>query len=159
MITYVKGNLIEMAKEGRFDLILHGCNCQHAMTSGIAKTIADVFPSAQVADFKTWSGDIKKLGDFSVATEPDDNGLNFLIINLYTQYEPGAHAEYAAIRASLKAMKAAFVVGPFAEDGLSNQAIGLPWIGAGIGGLDIEYVKQIIEEELGSYDVTMVEFG
>ncbi len=27
MIRYVDGDLVKMAKEGKFDVIAHGCNC------------------------------------------------------------------------------------------------------------------------------------
>jgi O-acetyl-ADP-ribose deacetylase (regulator of RNase III) len=27
MIRYIDGDLVKMAKEGKFDVIAHGCNC------------------------------------------------------------------------------------------------------------------------------------
>ena len=35
-VCEVEGNLIDLALEGRFDLIAHGCNCHKIMGAGIA---------------------------------------------------------------------------------------------------------------------------
>lgn len=158
MITYVKGDLIAMTKEGRFDIILHGCNCFNSMSGGIAATIAKEFPCAEIADMNTNTGAMNKLGSCTVAKAHDNNDVPFCIYNLYTQFQPGANAEYSALRASLRSLKDRLTWGPHAEDGLICKSIGLPWIGAGIGGLDIKLVMQIVEVELGDYDVTMVEY-
>jgi O-acetyl-ADP-ribose deacetylase (regulator of RNase III) len=41
-----EGDLIKKAKEGEFDLIVHGCNCFCTMGGGIAKGIKREFPEA-----------------------------------------------------------------------------------------------------------------
>ena len=53
----VYGDLIDMALEGHFDVIVHGCNCFCAMGAGIAKQIKETFRSAYNEDLKTneWS--------------------------------------------------------------------------------------------------------
>ena len=38
-MNIVKGCLIELAVEGNFDVIVHGCNCFNTMGAGIAKQI------------------------------------------------------------------------------------------------------------------------
>lgn len=53
----LKGDLIALALEGEFSVIVHGCNCQCAMGKGIAKTIKTRFPEAYQADLKTKKGD------------------------------------------------------------------------------------------------------
>ena len=35
-MNIVKGDLIKSAKEGQFDVIIHGCNCFNTMGAGIA---------------------------------------------------------------------------------------------------------------------------
>ena len=35
----IKGNLITMAKEGKFDVIVHGCNCYHVMGGARSRCI------------------------------------------------------------------------------------------------------------------------
>ena len=49
----IRGNLLALARSGRFDVIVHGCNCRHAMGAGIAKQIKDSFPEAWAADLAT----------------------------------------------------------------------------------------------------------
>lgn len=150
MVKYVKGNLVKMALEGEFDIIMHGCNCFNTMGAGIAKTIREVFPVAYVADCQTRSGDIDKLGTYTEAEM--DCGVT--VVNLYTQYgftgeQP---AEYSALNQALSIWATTHV-----HDG---ERIGLPWIGAGLGGLDINVVKDIVEgiANMYSLDITMVEF-
>jgi O-acetyl-ADP-ribose deacetylase (regulator of RNase III) len=40
----IQGDLIRLAREGGFDLIVHGCNCFGTMGAGIAKGIKAAFP-------------------------------------------------------------------------------------------------------------------
>jgi O-acetyl-ADP-ribose deacetylase (regulator of RNase III) len=42
----IKGDLVKLALEGHFDVIVHGCNCQGVMNSGIARQIRINFPNA-----------------------------------------------------------------------------------------------------------------
>lgn len=146
----VKGDMIEMALNGQFDMIIQGCNCFNTMGAGLAKQIADKLPVAVKADNCTLPGDIEKLGGVTCARYTDEN-TSFLIINAYTQYEPGPCAEYAAIDRALKLVYDSF------HD--QNLRIAVPEIGCGIGGLKIEVVKQIIERRLAGLDVTLVEFA
>lgn len=37
MLKHIKGNLIDLAEEGEFDIIIHGCNCQNTMGSVLRK--------------------------------------------------------------------------------------------------------------------------
>ncbi len=46
----IKGNLITLALEGKAKIIVHGCNCFHAMGSGIAGSLAKKFPEIPAAD-------------------------------------------------------------------------------------------------------------
>ena len=43
MINYVDGDLIKLAKEAKFDVIVHGCNCLSTMGAGIAPQMAAAF--------------------------------------------------------------------------------------------------------------------
>ncbi len=80
----VEGNLIELAKNGTFDVIVHGCNCWHVMGGGIALQIKEYFPAAYHADLATKKGDILKLGDYSRAVIPIEGRL-LVVVNAYTQ--------------------------------------------------------------------------
>ena len=58
----VKGDIIGLAKNGIFNVIIHGANCQNTMGSGVAKQIKEHFPGAYDADLRTTKGDREKLG-------------------------------------------------------------------------------------------------
>ena len=64
----IEGDLIKLAIEGEFDVIIHGCNCFGSMGAGIAKSIKNTFPEAYVADLKTELGSRDKLGSISYVT-------------------------------------------------------------------------------------------
>lgn len=63
----VSGDLLQLAVDGHFDVIIHGCNCQCQMGKGIALAIKRRFPEAYAADCRTAKGDVAKLGTISVA--------------------------------------------------------------------------------------------
>ena len=63
----IQGDLIKKAKDGEFDLIIHGCNCFCTMGAGIAKGIKNNFPQAFQADQMTLKGSKAKLGTCSFA--------------------------------------------------------------------------------------------
>ncbi|MBU8850049.1 MAG: macro domain-containing protein, partial [Desulfobacterales bacterium] len=79
-MNILKGDLIQFALTGRFDVIIHGCNCFCSMGAGIAKMIRDNFPEAYQADLKTGMGDKKKLGTYSMARIERNNNI-FTIVN------------------------------------------------------------------------------
>ena len=63
----IHGDLLQLALDGTFDIIVHGCNCQCQMGKGIALSIKQMFPEAYAADQATPKADPSKLGTFSVA--------------------------------------------------------------------------------------------
>src|SRR5215467_233248 len=81
----IRGDLVKLALAGRFDVIIHGCNCQCTMGAGIAKTIKQVFPEAYEADLATAKGSRAKLGSLSAATI-ERNGCQLTVVNGYTQF-------------------------------------------------------------------------
>ncbi len=146
----VSGNLIELALEGHFDVIIHGCNCQCQMGKGIALHIKKQFPEAWQADCETEKGSREKLGTYSKALIEREE-LKFTVINAYTQFHwrgNGVKADYDAIRSVMKNIKQEF----------SGQSIGYPLIGAGLAGGDWNIISEIISEELQGEDHTLVKF-
>lgn len=83
----IEGNLLDMAEEGEFDIIVHGCNCFHKMGSGIAKQIATRYPHIEDIDFSTQYGSKEKLGNFSYGRVQGINRTSFILVNAYTQYK------------------------------------------------------------------------
>jgi len=147
----VKGDLIFLAKEGEFDLIIHGCNCFCTMGAGIAKLIKNEFPEAYQVDLQTIKGDKSKLGDISWAKSQTKSG-ELIIVNGYTQFNwkgVGQKADYKAIREVFKKVKNEF----------AGLRIGYPAIGSGLAKGNWQVISKIIEEELRNEDHTFVEFS
>ncbi len=146
----IKGDLIQLALEGKFDVIIHGCNCYCEMGAGIAKSIKEHFPEAYDEDCRTRKGSHDKLGNISYVTVTRNNH-SIMIVNGYTQFHysgPRGKADYDAIWSVIRKVKETF----------SGQRIGYPKIGAGLAGGDWEIISKIIEEELDGEDHTLVEF-
>lgn len=161
MLKYKKGDLIKAAINGEVNVIAHQCNCFCNMGKGIAPQIKKNFPEAWKADMKTTKGDQRKLG---LVTHATNNSYKkpIVIYNLYGQYDykkvafkGGRNTEYNALRSSLKLMALNLEL----EEILyrNDVKIGLPKIGAGLGGGDWSIIEKIIEEELSDFDVTIYE--
>lgn len=144
------GDLIAMAIEGRFDVIVHGCNCFCSMGAGIAHAIQAKFPEALAADLLTIKGDRNKLGFFS-STTVTENGNEFIIVNGYTQFHHSGNppfVDYDAVESLFARIKKEF----------TGKRIGYPKIGAGLAGGDWSRIKGIIDRELAGEDHTFVNF-
>jgi O-acetyl-ADP-ribose deacetylase (regulator of RNase III) len=152
MLKHTKGNLIDLAEQGAFDVIVQGCNCYNTMGSGIAREIRQRYPQAYEVDCQTEKGDIMKLGNWTAY----DTGA-FKIINAYTQYNMSQGTdvfEYTAFELILQKLCHSY----------GDKRIGLPYIGMGLAGGDkevileqIEYFAQKVSAKGGT--VTLVEFG
>lgn len=145
-MKYIDGDIIKLANQGLFDVIGHGCNCFCTMGAGLAKSIRLEFPEVDMVDKSTRRGDKKKLGTF---THVDYGDL--IVLNLYTQYSFGGFTpdvDYSAVRQCMAGIKKKY----------SGKRIGLPMIGAGLAGGDWNRISEIIEDELGDEDVTIVRY-
>ena len=158
MLKHTKGNLLDLAVQGEFNIIMQGCNCFNAMGSGIAREIRERFPEAAAVDAMTKSGDKTKLGSITVSGVPNDFG-GFVIVNAYTQYSTSKAGEdvfeYDAFQKILDA---------FVKDAGPGMNIGLPYIGMGLAGGDKERIMGMIENfaqkvSAKGGSVTLVEFA
>ena len=148
-IQEIEGNLIDLAFEGNFDLIGHGANCQKTMGAGIAKEIAERIPQAYEVDKRDKRFSIMKLGCFTTSCFIVEGVKEYCeILNLYTQYNPGANIDYEALTLCLRKVNMMY----------KNCHIGLPYIGAGIAGGNWEKILTIIKEELKDMKVTIVKY-
>lgn len=154
----IKDDLIELAKEGEFEIIAHGCNCLNTMGAGIAATIKDTWPQVFDADRAVPAG-YNKLGTLTYAeiSDPSDPNNCFWVANLYTQAKPGGGSfDYEALRLCLR--KLAVLAKKYAQVYGKTPRIGLPHIGAGIARGDWNIIKQIIKQELIENYVTLVSY-
>lgn len=159
-----QGDLLELAEQGQFDIVVHGCNCFHKMRSGIAKQIASKFPSAEEADFATCKGDRSKLGNFSFAFVGGKNGHKFYIVNAYTQYRWSGYEdvfEYEAFETFLNRL-CVFVAKSYEVKG-SKVNVGLPMIGCGYARGDktriIPMIGKFSDDVAKWGKVTLVSYG
>lgn len=146
----ITGDLLALALQGQFDVIVHGCNCFCTMGAGIAKSVKKQFPEAYAADQETQPADEAKLGSYSQASIVRGD-TRFVIVNAYTQYDwrgYGVKADYAAIRTVFASLRQEF----------SGLRIAYPLIGAGLARGDWDQIAAIIEEELAGMDHTLVRF-
>jgi O-acetyl-ADP-ribose deacetylase (regulator of RNase III) len=140
-----------LARDGEFDLIVHGCNCFCTMGAGIAKGIKAAFPAAYESDLATTRGDNSKLGTCTSASI-DRDSTPLIVVNAYTQFDyrgSGPKVDYNAIRSCFRWIKRH-------HDG---KRIGFPKIGAGLAGGNWSKIATIIDEELAGEDATLVEFA
>ena len=150
-MEYLQGNLINYAKEGKFDVIVHGCNCFNTMNSGIAKAIKEAYPGAWTIDQETQKGDRNKLGTYSLVHYMP------IVVNAYTQYDYGRDGKdrfkYDAFTLILQKLKFQF----------PSKHFGFPYIGCGLaGGNETRIVEMIknFDRELSAHGgkVTLVKF-
>ena len=147
----VKGDLLS-ATEG---IIVHGCNCQGVMGSGVALAIKNKYPDAYY-DYINY---------VSVETDTSTRGRNLLgeiqytkvtdkltIANAFTQQFYGKdglkYASYSAVEDIMYRLK---------DFTSLDTPIHMPKIGCGLGGLDWDEVSQYIQYYLGNHDVTVYE--
>ena len=158
MLKHTKGNLLDLAEAGEFDVIVQGCNCFNTMGGGIAREIRERFPAAAEVDAETEKGDYTKLGNWTKSrTVPDKNGHWFTIINAYTQYNMSQGTdvfEYVAFELILQKLIHTH----------GDKRIGFPYIGMGLAGGNAGIILDMIAEFAYSVaskggSVTLVEFG
>lgn len=158
MLKRIKGNLIDLAEQGEFDVIVHGCNCLNTMGSGIAAEIRTRYPGAYDADTlatQQWQNPIAKLGNFSTYSTVG-KGNPFVIVNAYTQvnFAPRGvdHFEYESFYLILRKLQA-----------LGPVKFGFPYIGMGLAGGDETRIIQMLSDFADRVtatggSVTLVEF-
>ena len=154
-LKHTKGNLLDLAEAGEFDIVVQGCNCFNTMGGGIAREIRERYSEAAIADDRTEKGDYTKLGNWTECEVGDDN--QFTIINAYTQYNMSTGEdvfEYTAFELILQKLCHAY----------GDKRIGLPYIGMGLAGGDPLWIMPMIEEfayrvSAKGGTVTLVEFG
>lgn len=153
IVKIIKGDLIKMFKNGYFHAIGHGCNCKNLMNAGgIAAQISSQIPEAYAADtefYKRLSGSgngvTPGMGGH-ISTAKVEEGY---VINMYTQVQPGRNANYQLLQSACEKLNSYC-------KGRSITRVGLPLVGAGIGGLDVLAAATIISMATPDVDVTLV---
>ena len=158
MLIHKTGDLLALAEQGEFDIIVQGCNCYNTMGSGIAKQIREKYPQAWVADCNNHcihENVIEKLGNYSYAMAE-----NFMIVNAYTQVTFNSATEPFSDRFEYDSF--AVILRKLAEKH-GTRRFGFPNIGQGLGGGDPIRINALLEcfsEQVNSTGgtVTIVSF-
>jgi O-acetyl-ADP-ribose deacetylase (regulator of RNase III) len=140
-IEFVTGDIF--ANRFGAQAIAHGCNCEGSMGAGVAKGVKERYPQL----FEEYRRRCKavprefNLGDAFLWKTNDQPW----VFNLATQERFWhARASYEAIDLALSNMR-------LQADEERIQAIGLPRIGAGYGGLSWKKVRAIVERVFGGW--------
>jgi len=151
MLKHNKGNLLDLAEAGEFDVVVHGCNCFNTMGGGIARQIRERYRVAARVDAETRRGDYNKLGNWTESHAGDyfDNMTfkvsnnrppekRFIILNCYTQYNMSTGEdvfEYTAFQLILEKLLHNY----------GYKRLGMPYIGMGLAGGDFARIIPMIE--------------
>lgn len=128
--------------------IAHGCNTGGIMGAGIAKQIRERFPAA----FEQYKKRCRA-GQFSLGDVDHWHGRVgeriYDVFSLGTQVTTGRDARLVAIEDSMRRMVAI-------AERLKIDAIGMPKIGCGLGGLAWAHVAQIVHEITGETKIKIL---
>jgi O-acetyl-ADP-ribose deacetylase (regulator of RNase III) len=141
--TFVKGDLFNTAGLRAY---AHGCNCAGAMDSGVAVAFKKRWPR-MFEEYHMRCADKRfHLGDVFVWNEGDE-----VVYNLAIQEHWKERSKLAALAKALRKMVQL-------ADHAGVERVGLPRIGAGLGGLDWHRVKSVLEEVGAETAVTLIVF-
>lgn len=165
MVFEITGNLIDLTKEGLFNVIGHGCNCFCTMKLGIAAQMATTFRCDKFPwESGRFNGSILKLGlidaipfilsndNLTKVHTTADKNINLHVVNMYTQYHWketsrfGIPLDYSALELCLVKMNTVF----------KGKHIGLPRIGCGLAKGDWNRVKAMTKTIMQDCDCTIV---
>lgn len=134
-IVYLIGDLLESP----YRLILHGCNAQGVMGSGVAKQIRKKFPQAFEEYYTAYEKEMLWLGDVIFA----DCGSKIIANGITQQYygrSGNCFINYEAINNVMEDTH-----NYAAKHGMEHVA--MPLIGAGLGGGSWKKISSIIEDK------------
>lgn len=143
MIEYRKGDLLAV-KRG---IVVHGCNSQGVMASGVAKSVKLMYPGA----FAQYSHDIVTkhfgLGDISVYTAAPNE---LIVVSAITQefYGREPNTRYVSYDAIDRCFARVFVLAEYV-----GLTVHIPKIGAGLAQGDWNIISKIIESLQGNVTV------
>lgn len=186
-ITIVDGDLIKLAFEGEFDVIVHGCNCFCIQASGIAWEMSENFYTDKYTRFplegEDFKGDINKLGNIQHITYKLDVERGELMSPEEVQNSNNKKVTgYLNFSKEKEKIKDLTVVNAYTQYSFGREnkvyldydalrlcmrkinnlfeglTIGLPKIGCGLAKGSWIKVKSIIKEELTDCNVVIVNY-
>jgi O-acetyl-ADP-ribose deacetylase (regulator of RNase III) len=150
-IKEVEGDIIEFAKTGIYDFIVHGCNCLCTMGAGLALQIAQTWPEVAEDDLSTKSADVSKLGTIRCVQVKE-----IIVINAYTQFLYGRTLLKDGSRRGLNYDALALCLNSINNLVTDNDTILMPEIGCGLAGGNWKIVRTMIEEIITNTNIIIV---
>lgn len=143
-VSYKKGNLLDCDE----NIIIHGCNAQGVMNSGVAKLIREKYPTAYET-YLTYKPILKsRLGTVHFTIGDDGKAIgNAITQEYYGRDKNIVYANYNAIRDVFK----------YINDTFSGDSVAIPKIGAGLANGDWNIISKIIEEECRDVNIVVYE--
>lgn len=139
-IKYINGDVFTADCEH----ILHGCNAQGVMGSGVAKIVKEQYTDAYNFYIEYHAQYGLKLGDTQFVPA---NGK--VIINAITQEFYGKdgklYVDYDAVAAAMKTVNRVLKLSGYTQ-------VAMPKIGSGLGGGNWDVIAYIIEQELADVE-------
>jgi O-acetyl-ADP-ribose deacetylase (regulator of RNase III) len=185
MYNEINGDLIALAKEGKFDVITHGANCFCTMGAGIAPQMAKAFgcdkfrlerkeelvyshPEDEegcIVSTGNW-GDINKLGqidyeDIHLNTKTGRILMGYSLpkpdfIITFTVVNAYTQYDYSHKNGKPVDYEAITLCMRKMNHVFKGKHIGLPMVGCGLAGGSWDIVSEIIKKELKDCEVTVV---
>lgn len=138
MIERKQGNILS----NNSGIIVHGCNAQGVMGSGIALQIKETYPEAYAVYKQCEVTKGLNLGEYSTVDVGDIR--EFYIVNMITQQNYGKDGKkYVSYDAIHDGFTKLFT--RLEENSRQDLIVRFPAIGAGLGGGDLEVILRIID--------------
>lgn len=143
-IRYIKGDVLTSP----IPMIIHQCNAQDTMGSGVAKAIRDKYPKAYEDYIKYFEliPKAKRMGMIQITRVSPERAICNLIGQYHYLPRGVRHTSYDALTSGFEELKK-----QFAGD------IAMPKIGCGLGGGDWQVVEAIINSIFNDRDVYIYE--
>lgn len=136
MITHKQGDVLRV----KVGIILHGCNAQGVMGSGVARQLRDVYPdiyTEYLAHLSKFKSARDALGSVNIVQVTDKLFVGNLITQEYYGREPGKR--YVSYDAIAECFASKHLVNNF-------ETVNIPYlIGAGLGGGSEAVIRSIID--------------
>lgn len=171
-MEYRVGNILDQQD---LDYVIHQCNCFHCMGGGVAFALSRRWPEVAKIDETSKYADKEKMGTYTKARvkqqyqhEGEMYERDVQVINIYSQYEPGAAISNEEITWSILCLKNALknllseILERKRTDLIKNRKfyIGVPWmIGCGIYGMNVNDIYELIRDVFYDYsDIVKIIF-
>jgi hypothetical protein len=153
-LKVIKGDIFDHKLEEVNRVVVHGCNAQGVMGSGIAKTIRDMYPKVyeDYKDYEEFRG--LYLGDIIQTLIHPKLRIASIITQEYYGRDPNTlFVDYETVEHSLKSLVRHFKTKNEIQG--TNIEIHLPFIGGDLANGDRTILMGIFEEVFKDYDATL----